>query len=120
MGNQYYLEGSSYIAKEGGINALSTSSLQFSGRDSWVNDPTYSISGFSSIIAQRITAYNFNDYVDRYFPLQYYATPKLQINSNPLAASEPYVTLNNKTNAAAIAKFAVKASLGAPSIVSPY
>ncbi len=118
IGKQYLL--GALLKKDGGISALNVSSLQFAGSDSWVDDPTHSISGFSLIIAKQVTAMQFNDIVGSYFPMQYYATPKLQINSNPLAASEPYVTLNNKTNAAAIAKFAVKASLGAPSIVSPY
>ena len=131
MGNEYQLEsvtneivtvGRQILIKEGGINALSLDSLKFVGNDLWVTNPTYSISGFSGIIAKKVAAYNYNDYVDTYFPMRYYTTPKLRTLSNNGASGieTPETTANNTINAAAIAKFAVNASILAQPIVSPY
>ena len=115
----------------GGIIGLDTtsnagaSSTDFYLRDLWVSDNKNSITGLSGIIAPRITAFNnlsTYTYTSPFLPMNYYnATDKMQVNSNPLASAATYDnTVNNKTKAALIAKFAVKASLGAPAIVSPY
>ncbi len=53
------------------------------------------------------------DYPDKYLPMYFYNNvSKLQVNSNPLAASVDYnATINNVTRAAAIAKFVVSESV---------